>query len=249
VRNKMVLFGGFTLFNAVGQTHVLGTNGWTLAANSGPSARGAAAMAFDSARGVMVLFGGDTGQVNGETWEWNGTAWTQRAVSGPTPRGYHAMAFDASRGVTVLYGGYIAGGYTGDTWEYNGTTWVQKAASGPPALGATTMVYDSVRQKVLLMGGDDGAWNNQTWEWNGTTWTLRAGEALLGQRVEREGDQRTERARGTRDGVRRRALGDCRLRRLAEYLVCERHLGLERHAVDPKGGRWPVSPGVRRDDL
>lgn len=38
-----------------------------------PSERYGHAMAYDSVRGVSVLFGGFNGGYLGETWEWNGT--------------------------------------------------------------------------------------------------------------------------------------------------------------------------------
>src|SRR2546430_14962699 len=55
-----------------------------------------AAMAYDAARGVTVLFGGHTGA----TWEWDGTLWTYRPETGPTANSA-AMAFDMARSVTV----------------------------------------------------------------------------------------------------------------------------------------------------
>src|SRR5262245_56732341 len=76
------------------------------------SPRNGHAMAYDSARGVTVLFGGDLSYYNltGETWEWDGDTWTLRATSGPTARVAHAMAYDSARGVTVLFGGYSGAG-------------------------------------------------------------------------------------------------------------------------------------------
>jgi hypothetical protein len=71
------------------------------------------AMAYDSTRGVTVLFGGFKDIVNDETWEWDGTLWTQRLVSGPSARRDHAMSFDAGRGVTVLFGGVTANATSG----------------------------------------------------------------------------------------------------------------------------------------
>src|SRR5262245_30251395 len=63
-------------------------------------------MAYDSLRGVTVLFGGWNGrEADGETWEWDGNTWTLRATTGPSPRTEHAMAYDSARGVTVLFGG------------------------------------------------------------------------------------------------------------------------------------------------
>ncbi|MCK4340256.1 MAG: hypothetical protein KAY37_00855 [Phycisphaerae bacterium] len=70
-------------------------------------------MAYDSARGVVVLFGGGLG----DTWEWDGDQWAYQSVSGPSPRCSHAMAYDSARGVTVLFGG-TAGTTYSDTWEY-----------------------------------------------------------------------------------------------------------------------------------
>ncbi|MFO0984294.1 MAG: hypothetical protein U1E76_21655 [Planctomycetota bacterium] len=79
-------------------------------------------MAYDSARGVTVPFGGYSSAANGETWEWNGTSGLQPAITGtvPRPRYKHAMAYDSARGVTVLFGGYDSGGFDGETWEWDG---------------------------------------------------------------------------------------------------------------------------------
>jgi hypothetical protein len=66
-------------------------------------------MAFDSARGRIVLFGGEgygvggTSQFN-DTWEWDGDIWTQVSDIGPSPRQFHAMAYDTKRQRLVLFG-------------------------------------------------------------------------------------------------------------------------------------------------
>src|SRR5262245_809753 len=65
--------------------------------------RSSHAMAYDSARGVTVVFGGI--YADDETWEWSGQRWKLRASSGPSARYGHAMAYDSRRGVTVLFGG------------------------------------------------------------------------------------------------------------------------------------------------
>src|SRR5215510_1708725 len=64
-----------------------------------PGSRQDHATAYDSARGVTVLFGGygDGPWGGDETWEWDGNAWTQRVVSGPSRRSWHAMAYDSAR--------------------------------------------------------------------------------------------------------------------------------------------------------
>jgi hypothetical protein len=78
-------------------------------------------MAYHSARGVTVLFGGYTGSERlSDTWESGGTNFTQRfPTTSPSARYDHAMAYDSARGKVVLFGGQASGVY-GDTWEYPG---------------------------------------------------------------------------------------------------------------------------------
>ncbi len=92
--------------------------------------REAHAMAYDSARGVTVLFGGWDGAYDDETWEWDGNTWTLRATTGPSPRYYHAMAYDSLRAVCVLFGG-LDGSTDGETWEWFNTTWTLRTSAGP----------------------------------------------------------------------------------------------------------------------
>ncbi|MFN0012235.1 MAG: hypothetical protein ACKVS8_11400 [Phycisphaerales bacterium] len=169
------------------RTHAQATT-WTQRVATGPSPRGAHAMAYDSARGVTVLFGGyneETG-ASDETWEWNGTLWTQRMVSGPSARILHAMAYDPARGVVVLFGGaaYDAATYSivplSDTWEWNGTTWTRSEVVGPAPTFGHAMIYDAARGHTLLFGGGTNgqepgsvSWLGGTWEWNGAAWTQR----------------------------------------------------------------------------
>jgi hypothetical protein len=138
-----------------------------------PDARYDHAMAYDSARGRVVLFGGYNGSIYvGDTWEWNGSAWTQVATTGPSARGAHAMAYDSARGRVVLFGGYEAGLSVGDTWEWDGNAWTQVATKGPNARGAHAMAYDSARGRVVLFGGYNGSYRfSDTWEWSGSAWT------------------------------------------------------------------------------
>ena len=119
-----VLVGAIGIFVLVAEPARGQSIAWTQHLVSGPSPRYGHAMAYDSARGVTVLFGGTTG--GNETWEWNGAAWTQRFVSGPSPRQGHMMSFDTARGVIVLFGGY-PGVTNHETWEWNGSAWTLRA--------------------------------------------------------------------------------------------------------------------------
>jgi hypothetical protein len=97
-------------------------------------------MAYDSERGVTVLFGGYdvySGPVFGDTWEWDGTTWTQQSNTGPSKRYDHAMAYDVARGVTVLFGG-DSGHSLGETWEWDGDRrawWTNYGAGWPGTNG------------------------------------------------------------------------------------------------------------------
>jgi hypothetical protein len=150
---------------------------WVQRVVSGPSARERHAMAYDSARGQTVLFGGDPGAgFANDTWLWNGTAWTLASTTGPSPRVLTAMAFDSARGVTVLFGGYTFEGQpNAETWEWNGTTWTQRAVTGPSVRYNHAMAYDSARGVTVLYGGRPlgGGFSDETWEWDGNLWTFR----------------------------------------------------------------------------
>ena len=113
---------------------------WSLVATTGPSPRSQHAMVFDSARGVVVLFGGfgATG-TRGDTWVWDGETWTLMSTLGPSPRRTHVMAYDSGRGVTVLFGGYTGAPYSGETWEWDGATWTLRATTGPSPRGGHAM--------------------------------------------------------------------------------------------------------------
>ena len=72
-------------------------------------------MDYDSARGVTVLFGGNSCNQNGAS--------RLPAVSPPACQ-QHAMVHDSGRGLIVLFGGPdgTGGSCLSDTWEWNGAT-------------------------------------------------------------------------------------------------------------------------------
>jgi hypothetical protein len=166
------LAGWLALFLAVVLPVQAQEYAWTLKSTTGPSPRSGHAMAYDSARGRVVLFGGfSSGVRQGDTWEWDGGAWAQRATTGPTPRVLGpAMAYDSARQRVVLFGGFD-GQYRDDTWEWDGSTWTQRAVTGPSARNAHALAYDTGRGRVVLFGGGGGA--ADTWEWDGNAWTQR----------------------------------------------------------------------------
>ena len=84
VRREVVLFGGLdSNFQPLGDTWLWNGGQWRRYEGDGPSARDLTEMAFDVARGVTVLFGGDSNSNEGslgDTWEWDGSRWTRRAT-------------------------------------------------------------------------------------------------------------------------------------------------------------------------
>jgi hypothetical protein len=160
-------------------------NAWTHRPFTTPPARREHALAYDAARGRVVLFGGSGLKAFADTWEWDGNSWTQRfPPTSPPARVAHAMVYDSIRKRIVLFGGadtprHLENGTEttfADTWEWDGSTWILRTpATSPPARAKHAMAYDSVRGRVVLFGGD--RWHNEllgdTWEWDGTTWTER----------------------------------------------------------------------------
>jgi hypothetical protein len=126
-----------------------------------PSPRQAAAMTYDGARGVTVLFSGIPGPMMGDnpvqdTWEWDGSIWTKR---GPAhPPGYpcgSSLAYDQVRGRSVLQGCFRNGAPY--TFEWDGSDWTQlPLASNPypaPPGHGLGMVYDPDTRTILTFGG------------------------------------------------------------------------------------------------
>lgn len=162
-----------------------------------PHARDEAAMAYDSERGVCVLFGGGTNSLPSElpfndTWEWDGAVWTMRrpndpsAGNSPPPLDYPQMTYDSLRKRTVLIGGWerVAGELipARRTWEWDGTVWTVHDRSttpspAPPPLLGSAIAFDAVRRVTVLFGGfpaEGGDYQNETWTWDGKEWRLAA---------------------------------------------------------------------------
>jgi hypothetical protein len=175
-KNKYTLLFGGGSYNGsavsnYGDTWRWDGSTWLRLSNTGPSARENPAMAYDAARGRMVLFGGGNAVVGpsaetGDTWEWDGTSWTQVckvapcSTTTPAPREATGIAFDSVRARTVIFGGYGASapnpnGFD-DSWEWDGTSWVQRASGAPSTRQGAVMAFDAARQRTVLFGGNGG---------------------------------------------------------------------------------------------
>ncbi len=140
-----------------------------------PSGRYTHGFAYDTQRGVAVLFGGDsTGAARlNDTWEFDGTNWVQATplLSPPSRANIdQGMVYDAARNRVVLFGGLGSTGYLSDTWEYNGSTWMPVTPTvSPEKRDSHAMAFDSARGVTVLFGGY-GRWGDaldDTWEYDG----------------------------------------------------------------------------------
>jgi hypothetical protein len=153
---------------------------WARVATDGPPGRGRTALAYDTRRRQVVLFGGvsapgganQTQTFLGDTWTWEGERWRKAADDGPRGRYAHGMTFDERAGVVLLYGGAAAhrDAPLSDMWKWDGTRWTEIVLTGPTPghRYQPVMVYDRARDRTVLVGGLGGARN--TWEWDGRTW-------------------------------------------------------------------------------
>ena len=182
---QVVLFGGLPASDLSGETWTWDGHAWTqrhLAVS--PSARQFASMVYDSARRVVVLFGGQTGNpttpILNDTWTWDGSTWTQQhPARSPAARISAAMTYDSARGRVVLFGGdpgqgqVFSGGYR-DTWTWDGANWSQASTgTSPPPRAWAALAYDAAVGKSVLFGGLSGpqaTLMNDTWTWDGVHW-------------------------------------------------------------------------------
>jgi hypothetical protein len=180
-----ILFGGMDSASGDALSDTWEWNGttWTQKSPStSPPARFGAAFAYDSARQVAVLFGGDIDDlppppVAADTWEWDGTNWAQQSPATQPPGiEWGAMALDSRRDVAVLYTGLS---HPDDTWEWNGTTWAQESpATSPPQRTGFALAYDADHFMTVMFGGLSTASGDgpvvvlaDGWNWSGTAWT------------------------------------------------------------------------------
>ena len=188
---QTVLFGGNGL-GMIGDTWLWDGSNWKMASQTGPSAREAHSMAYDSVRHQIVLFGGFDGTTAlNDTWVWDGFKWTQKfPQTNPPARSAFGMAYDSAHQQVVLFGGEVGFNVLNDTWVWDGSNWMEKSPkTSPSARAIFAMAYDSAHgQTVLFAGFPNGpVYLSDTWVWDGSDWTqespktsppLRAGHAM-----------------------------------------------------------------------
>lgn len=155
---------------------------WTARAPAtSPPDREGYAVAYDAARGHVLLVGGYSSEYGGlaDTWTWDGASWAVApSAVAPTARMGHAMVYDAVRARVVMFGGSVLDDAAptnepvAETWEHDGVDWIRVTPSAsPPARTAHGMAYDAARGRVVMYGGQGAADLEDTWEYDGVTWT------------------------------------------------------------------------------
>src|SRR5438876_554793 len=159
---------------------------WHQTANTGPAPRYSASLAYDAARGVYIMFGGQTARATSdETWTWDGKTWT-RVDRAPEPpgRASSALVWDPVNSSLLVFGGTglnstagpgAQGALLGDFWSLAGSAWKQITAAGPPAQGFTNAIWDSGRKRaIVLLGMPCPQPSGDAWAWDGAAWSKTA---------------------------------------------------------------------------
>ncbi|MFW9964070.1 MAG: Kelch repeat-containing protein [Candidatus Sifarchaeia archaeon] len=132
------------------------------APSTAPPGRAEPGMAYDTARDLVVLFGGmeylaiDLRLNDTWTYDVDTDTWTEiLPATAPSARRAHDMAYDIESDRMIVFGGED-GASLNDTWAFNPGTGVwqkMNPASAPPARFAHRMSYDIESDRVILFGG------------------------------------------------------------------------------------------------
>ncbi|MBK9387895.1 MAG: hypothetical protein IPN34_24015 [Planctomycetes bacterium] len=186
VRGETIRYGGldFARLSSVAETWIFDGTAWrqSFPAHT-PGALLGAGMAFDEARGVVLLFGGMVAGLglSDQTWQWDGVDWTQLTPSTrPAPRIKPAMTYDKRRERVVLFGGNAQ---LRDVWEWDGSSWIALTPAHQPAVvQVPALTYDDARERVVAFGL--GTSSDEHWEWDGIDWRQRTPAQLPTPRIE-----------------------------------------------------------------
>lgn len=136
------------------------------------SGRGQAALAYDAAHDVLVLYGGQRALPTEETWEkpHNGNwmlvcdnGFSTLPKCGPGERGSPQMVFDPVLRKMILFGGMGTSSLALDTWTYDTQTHQWSAlgladptpgtGNSPPSRRDFGMAYDPIGEQTVIVGG------------------------------------------------------------------------------------------------
>ncbi len=175
LRGVLVVITKVLMNGGARSTVIWDGNGWYVPPGPEPQPRDNAAIAYDSRRHQMLLFGGRDSVDFGDTWIWNGERWTQYFGEAPSARADHTLVYDGHRDRMILFGGQHDGVALDDVWEWLGDHWTRvDVAPGPTPRFDHGATYDPEREQMVVFGGmRNGETFDDTWLWNGS-WTRAA---------------------------------------------------------------------------
>jgi hypothetical protein len=143
-----------------------------------PAARSGHALAYDPARGRVLLFGGSAPDARADLWAFDTGAQSWQdltppaAGTWPPPRAGHALLLDDDRGLVVLTGGTAGDAPMTDVWEMalGGSTWSRIADTSPaghrPAPGAHDPIVFAPGLGIFMIATRAFTATPQLWWWS-----------------------------------------------------------------------------------
>jgi hypothetical protein len=186
-RDRLVLFGGRSGFDALDDTWQLGPTGWAQASPTTPPPETyGAGMTYDPHRRVVTLY-----DDAGATWDFDGHDWEGPAPAAPGQRSQAALAFHPGVRGLALFGGASSLGSLGDLWslDRHQPTSAYAAHQAVFALDArATLIEATVTWAGAARGAPAGAAGRGlallAWDWDAGQWvglgTTSAAEAAAG---------------------------------------------------------------------
>ncbi len=177
--HRLIVHGGSKDNGTLGDSWGLdltGTPAWSAVTGVPPAPRQGHAVAMDTRRGRMLVFGGRTDSYCAFcSWyyysdlnAYDGVgAWSDLDTPGPSARAFASMIYDPVRDRVVLYGGMNEGTLFGEVWSYtfaDPPAWSLLAPAGtaPDPRRGHTAIYDAPNDRMVVFGGNDavGATND-----------------------------------------------------------------------------------------
>ncbi len=159
------------------EAYQLLTRDWRqLQTSTGPVVEGEHALAYDSDRDRVVMYGGNnTGRPYEEsTWEFDGIDWQSISpATNPNARYGTAMAYDAQSDTVILFGGNDVTDTTlAETWQYDGatSTWTNLGLSSGPAARSYHSMTAGPNAVFLVGGNHQGTYYNDVWQFSNGSW-------------------------------------------------------------------------------
>lgn len=166
----LALAGGLTSGCSEGED----TLRWRLlVGGASPTAASPRAVAYDQARGRLVVFGGTS---VADTWEFDGHTWQEvHPVVSPPPLHNAAACYSPDHRAIFLFGGEddVTGIPQGSLWRFDGQAWTAENQGEviPLERSYSAMTYDTARHCLILFGGAAADhYLADTWEWSGGVW-------------------------------------------------------------------------------